>query len=137
MEAPRVNTPLATTHTGFTLIELAVVLVIISILVIMATMNFNNNVAKAELGALKALGSQCRSAAAAQLSETNDAALVDFTDFVTMPGVASTTQTLLSLPNQCATGTSVAPTVVTCAMTEKMGTYTYNPTSGFVTIAVS
>jgi len=122
---------------GFTLIELAVVLVILAILVAMASLHFNNNIAKAELGALNALGSQCRSAAAAQLSETSDTAQIDFTDFVAMPGVASNTQTLLSLPTHCITGTSVAPTVVTCTMTEKTGTYTYNPTTGFVTVAVS
>ena len=128
---------LAGHHKGFTLIELAVVLIVISILVVMATMNFNSNVAKAETGALMALGSQCRTAAAAQLSEAHDTALVDFTTFIDLPGVASDTQTLLSLPNQCATGTAVTPTVVTCAMTEKTGTYTYNTTTGFVTVAVS
>ncbi len=122
---------------GFTLIELAVVLVILSVLVAMAALHFNNNLAQAELGALRALGSQCRSAAAAQLSETIDTAQIDFTDFVVMPGVAGTTQTLLSLPTHCITGTSVAPTVITCAMTVKTGTYTYNPVSGYVTVAVS
>ena len=122
---------------GFTLVELAIVLVILSILVAMASLHFNNNVAKAEMGALRALGSQCRSAAAAQLSETSDTAQIDFTDFVAMPGVASTNQTLLSLPTNCITGTSVSPTVVTCTMSVKTGTYTYNPTSGHVAIAIT
>ena len=80
---------------GFTLIELAVVLVILSVLVAMAALHFSNNIAKAEQGALKTLGSQCRSAAAAQLSETSDTAQIDFTEFVVMPGVAGTAQTLI------------------------------------------
>jgi prepilin-type N-terminal cleavage/methylation domain-containing protein len=123
---------------GFTLIELAIVLCIIAILVAIAALNFNGNVAKAETGALNALGSQMRTACAMELSELMDTNDVSFLNFVEGGGntVADLDDRLVTLPASCGAGVTGA-TSVTCIMTKRTGTYTYIPATGEMTIAVA
>jgi prepilin-type N-terminal cleavage/methylation domain-containing protein len=117
---------------GFTLIELAIVLCIIAILVAMAALNFSNNVAKAEYGALRSLTSQVRTACAMQLSEVMDPALVEPDDFVILSSGVATAATLVQLPANCG-ATAPTATTVTCTMTKKQVVVTYDP----ITAAVS
>ena len=119
---------------GFTLIELAIVLCIIAILVAMAALNFSNNVAKAELGALRALTSQVRTACAMELSEQMDPALVDLTNFIDTGDATE----LLVTPAACTgAATDLTATQLTCEMTKKQAVITYDPTGGGVTAVYS
>ncbi|MDH4378871.1 MAG: prepilin-type N-terminal cleavage/methylation domain-containing protein [Vampirovibrionales bacterium] len=115
---------------GFTLIELAIVLCIIAILVAMAALNFSNNVAKAELGALRSLTSQVRTACAMELSEQMDPALVDLTNFID----TGDANELLVTPAACTgAATALSATALTCEMTKQQAVITYNPVNSQVT----
>ncbi|MFN8614652.1 MAG: type II secretion system protein [Vampirovibrionales bacterium] len=134
----RINTihpPQSLCLPGFTLVELALVMIIVAIIAGVGLLHFSQNIAQAEEAILNTTGSQLRSASASRVAHDYSVGSLDFIEFVSNQSSLASEIELVTLPSQCVS--AIAANNITVSCTHRETTYTLNPTTGQVSWAIS